>query len=352
MRPISPSIFLALRTSALLITGMIGASLPALAAAPATYTVAEQPTTSWLHLSGQIEAVDQGTVSAQTSGRISAITVDVNDVVPAGQLLIEITNTTQSASLDQARAAVKSAEARSLDAERQSARLAALLSRGSVSRRDYDIADTEAKAAASALKQAKAALVQAGENLGYTRIVSPYAGIVSAKHVSLGETVSPGQALLSGYAFEQMRITTSVPARYVDTLKPDTPINISFADQTQLTLTQHQLFQFADPASHTFTLRMNLPKQQTPHWHAGNWVEVAIPVATTSTIRIPEQSVLRHSELSAVYLQSGQHFILRQIRIGQTQDGQIDVLSGLSAGDVIARDAYAQSEQQGGHDAP
>lgn len=352
MRPLSVFLISALQISTLLFTGIFAADTPAVAAEPATYTVTQQPNTSWLHLSGQIEAVDQGTVSAQTSGRISAITVDVNDVVPAGQLLIEITSTTQSASLDQARAAVKSAEARSLDAERQSARLAALLSRGSVSRRDYDIADTEAKAAASALKQARAALVQAGENLGYTRIVSPYAGIVSAKHVSLGETVSPGQALLSGYAFEQMRVTTAIPARYVDTLKPDTPINISFADQTRLTILEHQLFQFADPVSHTFTLRMNLPKQHTPHWHAGNWVDIAIPVATTPTLRIPEQAVLRHSELSAVYLQSGQQFILRQIRMGQTQDGQIEVLSGLSAGDVIARDAYAQSEQQGGHHAP
>lgn len=41
----------------------------------------------------------QGSVAAQTAGRVSQITVDVNDVVPAGQLFIEITTTSQSAGL-------------------------------------------------------------------------------------------------------------------------------------------------------------------------------------------------------------------------------------------------------------
>lgn len=337
--------------SGLLLVGLFCAMVIS-AAEPETYTITPQPATEWLHLSGQIEPIDQGTVSAQTSGRVSAITVDVNDVVPSGQLLIEITNTSQSASLDQAKAAVKSAEARYADAEKQSARMAALLGRGSVSRREYDSADTEAKAAASALKQAKAALTQASENLGYTRILSPYAGVVSAKHVALGETVSPGQPLLTGYAFEKMRVSAALPARYINTLKPDTPIQIVFGNNTTVTIQQHQLFQFADPVTHTFTLRVNLPKQETPHWHSGNWVALNIPVASRQAILIPEQAALRQSELSAVYLKSAKGFILRQVRLGQNEQGQTEILAGLQPGDVIAKNAYQLIEQQGGHYAP
>ena len=63
----------------------------------------------WFVMDGRIEPIDQGTVSAQTSGRVSAISVDVNDVVPSGHLLVEITNTSQTSGQDQAKAALKAA---------------------------------------------------------------------------------------------------------------------------------------------------------------------------------------------------------------------------------------------------
>ncbi len=116
-----------------------------------TITVAASTEPDWFIMDGRIEPVDQGSVAAQTSGRISAITVDVNDVVPMGHLLIEITNTSQSAGLDQAKAAVKAAEARYNDAERQRLRLVDLVKKGSISKREYDSAATEAEAAANVL---------------------------------------------------------------------------------------------------------------------------------------------------------------------------------------------------------
>ncbi len=317
-----------------------------------TITVAASIEPDWFIMDGRIEPVDQGSVAAQTSGRISAITVDVNDVVPMGHLLIEITNTSQSAGLDQAKAAVKAAEARYNDAERQRLRLVDLVKKGSISKREYDSAATEAEAAANVLKQAKAEAVQAGENLGYTRIVAPYAGVVSARHVSLGETVNPGQLLLSGYAFENMRIVASLPARYVTQLKDDTPLKVIFPDGQTLMLPQHQLYQFADPVSHSFTLRANLPKQTTPVWRNGSWVKLAMPLPVSPKLHVPENAVLRQNELSAVYLVTEKGYVLRQVRLGRQHDGQIDILSGLNTGDRIAADAYAVIAQQGGQYAP
>ena len=306
----------------------------------------------WFVMDARVEPIDQGTVSAQTSGRVSAISVDVNDVVPSGHLLVEITNTSQTAGQDQAKAAVKAAEVRYNDAERQRLRLVDLVQKGSISRREYDSATTEAQAAASVLKQARAELVQAGENLGFTRIVAPYAGVVSTRHVSLGETVNPGQPLLSGYAFENMRVVASLPARYVGQLKETTPLQITFPDGQVITLSQHQLYQFADPASHSFTLRANLPKQTTPVWRNGSWVKLAMPLDTKPKLLIPENAVLRQNELSAVYLAEKNGFVLRQVRLGRHYDGQIEILSGLKAGDVIAKDAYAVIARQGGQYAP
>ncbi len=317
-----------------------------------TLTVKPVNVPEWFVMDGQLEPVDKGTVSAQTSGRVSAITVDVNDVVPMGHLLIEITNTSQTAGLDQAKAAVKAAEARFTDAERQRQRMVTLVKDGSISKREYDAAVTASEAASSALKQAKAELVQASENLGYTRVVAPYAGIVSNRYVSLGETVNPGQQLLSGYAFEHMRVVASLPTRYVDQLKEDTPLKVTFQNGQSLMLPTHELFQFADPNSHSFTLRANLPKQDTPVWRNGVWVKLAMPLAEKPKLLVPDSAVLRHSELSAVYVSADKGFVLRQVRLGLISDGQVEILSGLNDGEKIAKDAYAVIAKQGGHYAP
>lgn len=321
--------------------------------APGTrLTIQVQPSIDWLTLDARIEPIDRGSVAAQTAGRVSQITVDVNDVVPAGQLLIEITNTSQSAGLDQAKAALQAAESQQRDTDRQLARMSALVAKGTISRREYDAAKTQNDAAVSAVEQAKAALVQARENLGYTRILAPYAGIVSARHVALGETVSPGQPLLSGYAFEKMRLVAELPARYVNALRPDSPLRAQMPDGQTLRLSEHQLFQFSDPRSHTFTLRVPLPRQEQPAWHAGGWAKLAVPLPARPMIRIPESAVLRQSELSAVYLWQPEGYVLRQVRLGTHQDAEVEVLAGLQAGEQIAADAYAILQQQGGHDAP
>ena len=317
-----------------------------------TIDVSVQSVPEWFEMDAQVEPINQGTVSAQTSGRVSAIGIDVNDVVPAGHLLIEITNASQTAGLDQAKAAVKAAEARVIDADRQRQRMANLIKTGSIAKREYDAAVTESEAANSALKQAKAEVIQASENLGYTRVVSPYAGVVSGKMVSLGETVNPGQALLSGYAFERMRVVASLPNRYAGQLKDNTPLKVTFPDGQSLLLPEHQIFQFADPTSHSFTLRADLPKQETPVWKNGIWVKLAMPLTEKPKVLVPESAVLRQNELSAVYLKTPEQFVLRQVRLGHMTDGKVEILSGLKSGDQIAADAYTVLSQQGGHYAP
>ena len=53
-------------------------------------------------LDGRVEAVQQATVSAQTSGRIAELPFDVNDFVDAGAVVMRFTDTEQRAALDRA----------------------------------------------------------------------------------------------------------------------------------------------------------------------------------------------------------------------------------------------------------
>ncbi|WP_241546784.1 efflux RND transporter periplasmic adaptor subunit [Thiohalobacter thiocyanaticus] len=65
---------------------------------------------------GEIEAVHQATVSAETSGRIAAIHFDVDDYVERDAVIVELRDTEQQARLRQAEAAVEEARARFVEA--------------------------------------------------------------------------------------------------------------------------------------------------------------------------------------------------------------------------------------------
>jgi len=61
----------------------------------ATMVVSVEAAPTERMLDGMVEAVNQSTVSAQTAGRVAAIYFDVNDVVPAGALIIRIRSTVE-----------------------------------------------------------------------------------------------------------------------------------------------------------------------------------------------------------------------------------------------------------------
>ena len=55
---------------------------------------------------------------------------------------------------------------------------------------------------------------------------------------------------------------------------------------------------------------------------------------------IPESALITINDLTGVYLQQNDKWVLNQVRLGQQDGDNFEVLAGLSNGDVIARDAY------------
>ena len=86
-------------------------------------------------LNGTIDAVNEGTVAAQTSGRVEAIPYDVNDLVPAGSVIVRLRATEQRVGLLQAQAALQEATAREAQAQTQYRRISDMYDRKVVPKR-------------------------------------------------------------------------------------------------------------------------------------------------------------------------------------------------------------------------
>ena len=315
------------------------ASTQVQAASVETIEVLTKPYANWVTLDATIEAVKAATVSAQTSGRIVKLNYDVNDVVPEGAALLEITSKEQGAELASFEADLAKARALNVEAQAQYKRYKELFPQGAISKGAMDEATANAKATEQAVTAAQARVIKASESLKYTVVSAPFSGVVTERFVELGETVSPGQALLSGFSASQMRAITQVPQRYINQLKNSPEFLVRLSDGRELISKDLTIFSFADPVSHSYQVRINLPENEA-NLQPGTWAKASFKNGEREKIQLPTSALLTMNELSSVYLKKGEEFVLTQVRVANPLDGEVEVLAGLKSGDKVAVDAY------------
>jgi RND family efflux transporter MFP subunit len=288
---------------------------------------------------GRIEAVNQATVSAQTSGRIAELPFDVNDYVAAGDVVMRFTDIEQKATLSRAEAAFQEASARLAEATQQFDRYSRMIENNSVSRQQFDQSRANRDAAQARLNAARSDVETAKEQLEYTVVRAPYAGIVSKRHVELGELVSPGQPLISGLSLQSLRVNVDVPQSMFDAVRTIGKA-VVYVDDARIAAESMTFFPVADAAANTFRVRVNLPDGAAT-LYPGMFVKVGFIVGESQRLLIPAAALMRRSELSGVYVVDGDEVVLRQVRLGRRYGDSIEVLAGLSEGEVISTDPVA-----------
>jgi RND family efflux transporter MFP subunit len=147
-------------------------------------------------LSGDIQAQAQVNVSFRTNGKVASRRIEVGDHVNADQVLAELEPLTQRANLDNARAALSSAEAQLTQAKLTFERQKQLLGGGYTTRSSYDNAEQDLRTSQAAVDSAKAALGTAQEQFTYTELRAGVAGIVTTRTFEVGQVVQAGQTVL------------------------------------------------------------------------------------------------------------------------------------------------------------
>jgi membrane fusion protein, multidrug efflux system len=319
----------------------------------ATAIVQSERTPMERRLDGVIEAINQGTVAAQTSGRVAAILYDVNDFVPAGAVIIRLRSTELHAGLTEAQARLSEATAREAEAQSRYQRLAGMYQRKVVPKATLDEATANRDAAVAQLNGARAGLESAKEGVAYTEIRAPYAGVVTKRLVQVGETVSPGTALMSGLSLQYLRVTVDVPQSIVDQVRRIKQAAV-YIGARRIEATKVMIFPEASPPSSTFRARLELPENATD-LYPGMFVKVGFVTGEAARLLVPAKACVERSEVTAVYvMDSSSHTSMRQVRLGERFGDRVEILSGLVAGDRVALDPLgaAQELQPAGSSAP
>jgi RND family efflux transporter MFP subunit len=291
-------------------------------------------------LDGTVEAVKQTTVSAQTSGRVTGVYVDVNDFVPAGALLVSIRSTEQVASLTQAQAALKEATARETEAQTRYSRIEDMYQRKVVAKATLDEASAARDAAVARLAAARAGLEAAREGVSYTEIRAPYSGVVTQKHVQVGEAVAPGTPLLTGASLDALRVVIEVPQSVIEQVRAARKAVVYTAD-LRIESTGLTLFPAAQPETNTFRARIELPKD-VKGLAPGMFVKVGLVTGEAERLLVPRSAIVERSEMRGVYVVAPDGRVtLRQVRLGRARGDKVEILAGLVAGERVALDPVA-----------
>jgi multidrug efflux pump subunit AcrA (membrane-fusion protein) len=328
--------------------------------------------------SGNVRARNSTTLSAKMPGFVRSVLVREGQRVRAGQLLVEIDSPelgSQSAranagatearnaqteieqALLAADAGIKAAEAQSRLAQETFNRFKTLLAKDSVSRQEYDEAETRWLSAQAQLDQARrtrdslqarkqqveARIQQAQAEqstaqtyLSYLKIVAPYEGVVAKRFVDPGTLAAPGLPLLTVEDYSELQLEVSVPESYRWKIDPRKPVLTSLenADISDFLSTPLEVVTAADPATRSFAFKLSLPKSE--RLRSGMFGRARFPVGTRESLQVQASSLVRQGQLDGVFVGGADgRAEWRLVKIGRQTVDQLEVLSGLKEGDRI-----------------
>lgn len=321
------------------------APLPALP----TRVVAADATSGARAWDGVVEAVQQATVSAQTTGRVTEVNVDVGDRVERDAVLLRLTAVEQEAAANTARAQLRAAEATAAEASQNHDRVASLLSGKFVSQAHVDQARAARDTAVAAIAVARAQLAQAMQQIGYTVVRAPYTGIVSRRDAEPGEAVAPGQVLLTLHSRAALRIEVQLPQSVAARVGEAASAMVEFENGRRVQAAGVTLFPTADPDTHSVAVRVALPELGDDAPVPGSTARILFALGladdpASMSVSIPHDALVQRGELTGVYVLADNRLHLRQLRLGRSDGATVEVLSGLRPGETIVTDPIAATQ--------
>ena len=306
----------------------------------------------------QTESSRQVEIVARVSGFLDEISYQEGDLVEEGEVLFQIDPKPFRAQLAAARAALAQQEARLLTARQNLARVKPLAAQNAVSQKDLDDAVGLEQASSAAVEAAKAAVIEAELNLGYTTIRSPVTGVAGRSLQREGAYLSP--AAESAYltyvaALDPIWVNFSVSQNQraktqelVESGNLVLPEKLDFDVEVILpggkALPEKGKINFADPSfsqeTGSFMVRAVLPNPDC-ELRPGMFVTAQLEGAVRpDAIVVPQRAVQQGSNGHLVYVvkEDGTAEV-RPVVVGDYEGtGDIVVMSGLHAGDRVVVD--------------
>lgn len=179
-----------------------------------------EPYSGEIVVQGQVEPWQQVAVRAQVGGRIDELLKQQGDSVQKGEALLALTDEGRAEQLAQAQALLSLRQTE--------------LESGVALEKSRFVPETEISRLRSDLASAKSALRAAQLAAEYSEPKAPFDGVISRRHVELGELVSPGAPLMELVDITKVKITAYVPQQQVSQIEIGQEVSLVLLDGRHL----------------------------------------------------------------------------------------------------------------------
>jgi HlyD family secretion protein len=314
---------------------------------------------------GTLEARIRTTISPRIQERLAEVLVDQGDAVSAGQLLARLDDGELKRQVEVSEAALASAkatadrvrvdEARAAAVDQQAQqdhkRVADLVSTRVSSQSDLDKATEQLQVAASDLRRARAATVEAQqqvnlaeknlayqrERLTFTRILSPYDGLVTRRDRDPGGVVVPGSSLLQLISTNELWISAWVDETAAAGLALGQKARVEFRSGAGKSYPGEvaRLGRETDRETREFLVDVRV-RELPPNWTIGQRAEVFIETdRKAGALAVPQRFLQWQNGKPGVFIADGGKAFWREVTLGLRGREAVEVTQGLVAGERV-----------------
>jgi RND family efflux transporter MFP subunit len=283
---------------------------------------------------GSIRAVHETSVGCKLLARVLEVSLKAGQEVKKGDVLVRLDDTDLRAKLEQASAAVKSAEATRDQAAAEEKRNAPLAKERVISTQDYERTVAALRSAEAELRRNQEVVNEVQATLDWATIRAPMDGVVIDKQVDVGDTVTPGQILVTIFDPKRMQLVASVRESLALQLQTGQDIDVQVHGlNKQCSGTISEIVPEAQAASRAFQVKVTGPCPTGIY--TGMFGRILIPLAEEQVLVIPKTALRSVGQLDLVDVVEGNRVSRRAIRTGRKLDGDVEILSGLRQGEQV-----------------
>jgi len=295
-----------------------------------------------LTLPGNLQAYNSAPIFARTNGYVRRWFVDIGDTVRAGQLLAVLDAPEVDQQLAAARADLQTARANQALAQSTATRWSSLLDKDAVSKQETDekLGDFKAKTAAANAAAADVARLSATQ--GFTRLVAPFAGVVTSRTTQIGQLVTAGSTgsppLFTVSDISRIRVYVRVPQGYSGQIHvgmhaklelPEFPGRVFDAVLTRTA-------EAVDPTSGTVLVELQAANSDRA-LKPGAYAQVTFPMkGAAGTVQLPASALIVGQKGTQVALVGpGGTAQLRTVTVGRDNGNLVEISAGLKPLDAV-----------------
>ena len=274
---------------------------------------------------GTLEADESVDIKPEVDGEVTSIQMTEGEAVKKGDPILQIDESKQAATVAEAQADYNYAK-------ETMQRSDTLLADGTISQQEHD--QTRAS-----FQRTEAALHLARKRMTEYTLTAPFDGILGHRAVSVGQYVNPQTVLVSLYSMDRMKLGFSIPERYAARVHPGQTLHLkvaAYGDEEfsgEIYLVEPQL----DMATRSILVRAHIPNADH-RLKPGMFANLKLSVGTKpNALTLAEECLFPHSGGFAVYRSNNGIAELVSVETGIRMAGTVEILSGLKAGDQVAR---------------